>query len=84
MAKLPAAIRKSITFDNVLEFAENFLLKHFMGMNTYFCDKRSPWQKGQVEQMNVMLYWYLSKNSNLNENFYEQIELIQNKLKKQP
>ena len=84
LAKLPTFARRSITFDNGLEFARHTLLKRFMAMETYFCDKHSPWQKGQVEQMNVMLHRYLPKNSNLKEVSYEQIELIQHKLNNRP
>ena len=84
LAKFPEAARKSITFDNGLEFVRHTLLKRFIGMDTYFCDKHSPWQKGQVEQMNVMLHRYLPKNSNLKEVSYRQIQLIQNKLNNRP
>jgi transposase, IS30 family len=84
LAKLPSFARLSITFDNGLEFARHTLLKRFMDMNTYFCDKHSPWQKGQVEQMNSMLHRYLPKNSNLKDVSYQQIELIQNKLNNRP
>ena len=55
-----------------------------MKMNTYFCDKHSPWQKGQVEHMNVMLHRYLPKNSNLKEVSHEQIQLIQDMLNNLP
>jgi len=84
LVKLPAVARQSMTFDNGLEFARHTLLKHFMGMDTYFCDKHAPWQKGQVEQMNVMLHRYLPKNSNLKEISCEHIELIQDKLNNRP
>jgi IS30 family transposase len=84
LAELPAFARLSITFDNGLEFARHTLLKRFMDMDTYFCDKHSPWQKGQVEQMNSMLHRYLPKNTNLNEVSHEQIEMIQNKLNNRP
>lgn len=84
LAKLPAFARKSITFDNGLEFAKHTILKRFMGMDTYFCDKHSPWQKGQVEQMNVMLHRYLPKNSTLKEVSLEQIKVIENKLNNRP
>lgn len=84
LAKLPAVARLSITFDNGLEFARHTLLQRFMDMKTYFCDKHSPWQKGQVEQMNSMLHRYLPKNSNLKEVSYEQIEMIQDKLNNRP
>ncbi|MYC34711.1 MAG: hypothetical protein F4X64_16230 [Chloroflexi bacterium] len=40
--------RKSVTFDNGAEFARHYRL-HELGMETFFCDTRSPWQKGGVE-----------------------------------
>lgn len=84
LAILPDTAKKSITFDNGLEFVRHTLLKKFMGIATYFCDKHAPWQKGQVEQMNCMLHRYLPKNSNLKEISYKQIELIQDKLNNRP
>ena len=45
---LPHQLAKSVTFDNGTEFAEHHRL-HELGMKTYFCDVRSPWQKGGVE-----------------------------------
>ena len=84
LVKLPTVARQSVTFDNGREFTRHTLLKRFMGMETYFCDKHAPWQKGQVEQMNVMLHRYLPKNSNLKDVSCEHIELIQNKLNNRP
>ena len=45
LAALPRRLRRSMTFDNVTEFA----LHHTLGLPTYFCDTHSPWQKGGVE-----------------------------------
>jgi len=45
---LPKELVKSITFDNGTEFSEHYQLKT-LGMKTYFCDVRSPWQKGGIE-----------------------------------
>ena len=84
LAGLPDFARKSITFDNGLEFVKHTLLKRFMGMDTYFCDKHSPWQKGQVEQTNSMLHRYLPKNSNLKEVTHKQLKLIENKFNSRP
>ena len=84
LAELPDYARKSITFDNGLEFVKHTALKRFMGMETYFCDKHSPWQKGQVEQTNSMLHRYLPKNSNLKEVTHEQIKFIENKFNNRP
>lgn len=45
---LPLELRKTITFDNGTEFAYHYEL-HKYNIDTYFCDKYSPWQKGGVE-----------------------------------
>ena len=84
LAKLPAAARRSITFDNGVEFARHTLLKRFMSIDMFFCDKHAPWQKGQVEQTNVMLHRYLPKNSNLAEISDEQLASIQTRLNNRP
>jgi IS30 family transposase len=45
---LPQALRRTLTFDNGTEFAEHYRLRA-LGLGTYFCDVRAPWQKGGVE-----------------------------------
>lgn len=45
---LPPSLGKSVTFDNGTEFSEHYRLNK-LGIKTYFCDVRSPWQKGGVE-----------------------------------
>ena len=42
-------MRRTITFDNGTEFARHYRLTRQLGIHTYFCDTRSPWQKGGVE-----------------------------------
>lgn len=49
---------KSITFDNGSEFAGHMRLKE-MGIETYFCDPGSPWQKGSGENLNGVARRYL-------------------------
>ena len=48
LAPLPPAWRQTIAFDNGTEFARHFHL-HPLGIQTFFCDTHSPWQKGGVE-----------------------------------
>ena len=48
MGMLPVELRRSVTFDNGTEFARHHEL-HELGVETFFCDVRSPWQKGGVE-----------------------------------
>jgi len=45
---LPRPLAKTITFDNGTEFSEHHQLKA-LGMRTFFCDVKSPWQKGGIE-----------------------------------
>ena len=42
-------LRQSITFDNGTEFSQHQRVAQQLGLKTYFCDPRAPWQKGGVE-----------------------------------
>ncbi len=46
---LAPELRQSITFDNGAEFTRHHQLASQLGINTYFCDPRAPWQKGGIE-----------------------------------
>ena len=48
LAPLPPQWRQTVTFDNGTEFAHHYRL-HDLGIETFFCDTYSPWQKGGVE-----------------------------------
>ena len=48
LSAFPPAMRRSVTFDNGTEFARRHRL-HDLGVQTFFCDTYSPWQKGGVE-----------------------------------
>ena len=48
LAPLPTVWRQTIAFDNGTEFARHHEL-HALGIETFFCDTYSPWQKGGVE-----------------------------------
>ncbi len=48
LAPLPGPWRQTLTFDNGTEFARHHRL-HALGIQTFFCDTHSPWQKGGVE-----------------------------------
>ena len=48
LAPLPPTWRQTITFDNGTEFARHYAL-HTLGLETFFCETHSPWQKGGIE-----------------------------------
>jgi IS30 family transposase len=64
--KLPQAMRKTISFDNGNEFAEHHSLHKALGVQTFFCDPHSPWQKGGVENSIGRLRRSLPRKTDLN------------------
>jgi transposase, IS30 family len=66
LGRLPKAMRKSISFDNGNEFAEHYTLHQRLGIQTFFCDPHSPWQKGGVENSIGRLRRFLPRKADLN------------------
>jgi IS30 family transposase len=65
LRKLPQAIRKTISFDNGTEFAEHHRLHNTLGVQTFFCDPHSPWQKAGVENTIGRLRRFLPRKTDL-------------------
>ena len=61
---IPEHLRLTLTVDNGTEFAAHYELAG-LGMQTYFCDTHSPWQKGGVENAIGRLRRYLPRKTNL-------------------
>ena len=49
---LPAIARRTITHDNGGEFARHEAVTDAIGLDAYFCDPHSPWQRGAIENAN--------------------------------
>jgi transposase, IS30 family len=62
---LPAKLRQTITFDNGTEFALHHHLKTQLGIQTFFCDTHSPWQKGGIENAIGRIRRPLPRKTNL-------------------
>ena len=58
-------LRKTITFDNGTEFAQHLILVDRLGIQTFFCDPHSPWQKGTIENAIGRLRRFLPRNTNI-------------------
>lgn len=67
LARLPPALRKTLTWDRGREMAEHQELAADLGMGVYFCDPRSPWQRGSNENTNRLLRQYLAKGADLRQ-----------------
>lgn len=61
--KLPASLKKSLTVDNGAEFQYHKELKEQTGMDIYFCDPYSPWQRGLNENTNGLLRYFFPKKT---------------------
>jgi len=65
MKKLPAFLRKSLTYDRGSELARFEELSRRLTMTIYFADPHAPWQRGSNENTNGLLRQFLPKGADL-------------------
>ena len=81
---LPAHLAKSLTWDLGHEMAEHARFSTATGMNVYFCDPKSPWQRGSNENTNGLLRQYLPRRLDFRQLTQADFDAIARELNERP
>jgi IS30 family transposase len=82
--RLPKAMMDTLTWDRGTEMADHKTFTIATDVAVYFCDPKSPWQRGTSENTNRLLRQYLPKKSDLSKYGQQDLDAIALKLNSRP
>ena len=82
--KLPAELYKSLTWDRGTEMARHQIFTLATNIDVYFCDPKSPWQRGSNENTNRLLRQYFPKGTDLALHSQAKLNAVARRLNERP
>ena len=82
--KLPQELYKSLTWDRGKEMADHKRFTLATDVQVYFCDPRSPWQRGSNENTNGLLRQYLPKGIDISSYSQAKLNAVERQLNERP